>query len=78
MIVITDGTARPQALDASPDAVGVVAGQSVAGALSRCSAAVTLPVDTGYLSEVNDGLLAALWEVVPAVEAAGWRVFTLT
>lgn len=77
MIVTTVGSVRPQALDASPEAVGVAAGQSVAEALSRCAGAVTLPVDAGYLSEVNDLLLSALWDVVPAVEAAGWGVFYL-
>ena len=77
LIITTAGPARPQALDASPEAVGVVAGQSVAEALSRCAGGVTLPVDAGYLSQVNDDLLAGLWDVVPAVEAAGWGVFYL-
>ncbi len=77
LIITTAGPARPQVLDASPEATGVMAGQSVAEALSRCAGAVTLPVDVGYLCEVNDGLLAALWDLVPAVEAAGWGVFYL-
>ena len=77
LIIATVGSARPQALDASPEAVGVVAGQSVAEALSRCAGAATLPVDTEYLSEVNDGLLAVLWDVVPVVQADGWGVFYL-
>ena len=65
LVVTTVGTAHPQALDASPEAAGVMAGQSVAEALSRCTGAVTLPVDTDYLFEVNDALLAGLWDVVP-------------
>ena len=77
MIITTGGPARPRVLDASPEAVGVAADQGVAEALSCCAGAVTLPVDTGYLSEVNDGFLAGLWDVVPAVEAAGWGVFYL-
>ncbi|MDE0343011.1 MAG: DNA polymerase Y family protein [Deltaproteobacteria bacterium] len=77
LIISTAGPARPQALDASPEAAGVATGQSVAEALSRCAGAVTLPMDTAYLSEVNDRLLSALWDVVPAVEAAGWGVFQL-
>ena len=67
LIITTAGSARPQVLDAAPEAVGVWAGQTVAEALSRCAGAVTLPVDMEYLSEVNDGLLAALWDVVPLV-----------
>ena len=78
LIITTAGPARPQVLDASAEATGVMAGRSVAEALSRCAGGVTLPVDTGYLSEVNDGLLAALWDVVPAVEVAGWGVFYLS
>ena len=77
-LIVTNGdAARPQVLDASADAAGVAAGQTVAEALSRCRDAVTIPVDNGYLSAVNDGLLAALWDAVPAVEAAGWGVFYL-
>ncbi len=77
LIITTVGSARPQVLDASPEAVGVAAGQSVAEALSRRAGAVTLPVDAEFLSEVNDGLLSALWDLVPAVEADGWGVFYL-
>ena len=77
LIITTAGPAHPQVLDASPEATGVAAGQSVAEALSRCAGAVTLPVDSGYLSAVSDGLLTGLWDVVPAVEAAGWGVFYL-
>ncbi len=77
LIITTGNTTRPQALDASPAAVGVAVGQTVAEALSRCADAVTLPLDTEYLSGVNDGLLAALWDFVPAVEADGWGVFYL-
>ena len=77
-LIITSGdTARPAVLDASAEAHGVTVGQSVAEALSRCQGAVTLPVDAGYLSAVNDAVLAALWDVVPAVEAARWGVFYL-
>ena len=77
-LIITSGDLkRPVVLDASADAAGVTAGQNVAEALSRCAGAVTLAVDAGYLSEVNDALLAALWDLVPAVEAAGWGVFYL-
>ena len=77
LIVTNGGPKHPVVLDASADAAGVAAGQTVAEALSRCRDAVTIPVDAGYLSEVNDGLLAALWDVVPAVEAAGWGLFYL-
>ena len=77
LIITTAGLVRPLVLDASPEATGVMAGQSVAEALSRRQGAVTLLVDAGYLSEVNDAVLAALWDVVPAVEAAGWGVFYL-
>ena len=77
-LIVTGGdAARPQALDASAEATGVSPGQTVAEALSRCRDAVTIPVDHGYLSQVNDGLLAALWDVVPVVEAAGWGLFYL-
>ena len=77
-LLVTDGgTTSPTVLDASAEATGVVAGQTVAEALSRCRDAVTLPVDDTYLSEVNDALLAALWEVAPAVEGDGWGVFHL-
>ena len=77
-LIITAGEPkRPVALDVSAEATSVTAGQSVAAALSRCAGAVTLPVDTEFLSEVNDGLLTALWDVVPAVEADGWGVFYL-
>ena len=69
--------ARPAVLDASAEAHGITVGQTVAEALSRCQGAVTLPVDAGYLSAVNDAVLAALCDVVPAVEAAGWGVFYL-
>ena len=77
LIITNNDSARPVALDVSVEAAGVKAGQTVAEALSRCADAVTLPVDTGYLSEVNDGLLAALWNVVPVVETDGWGVFYL-
>ena len=77
LIITTAGPVRPQVLDAFPNATGVFAGQSVAEALSRCADAVTLPVDTEYLSEVNGGLLAGLWDVIPAVEEAGWGLFYL-
>ncbi len=77
LIITAGGSQRPVVLDASAEATGVTAGQSVAAALSRCAGAVTLPVDAGYLSEVNDALLAALWDVVPTVEASGWGVFYL-
>ena len=77
-LIITSGeTVRTEVLDASAEATGVTAGQTVAEALSRCAGAVTLPADAGYLSEVNDAVLAALWDVVPSVEAAGWGVFYL-
>ena len=77
LIVTTAGPKHPVVLDASADAAGVAADQNVAEAFSRCRDAVTIPVDEGYLSEVNDGLLAALWDVVPAVEAVGWGLFYL-
>lgn len=77
LIITIGGNKRPVVLDASAEAAGVANGQTVAAALSRCVGAVTLPVDAGYLSEVNDALLAALWDFVPTVEAAGWGVFYL-
>ena len=77
LVITNAGPARPQVLDASSEATGVAAGESVAEALSRNAGAIALPVDTGYLSGVSDGLLAALWDVVPAVEAVGWGVFYL-
>ena len=77
LIITTGGPRRPVVLDASAEASGVTTGQSVGEAVSRCAGAVTLPVDTGYVSEVNDSLLAALWDLVPVVEAAGWGVFYL-
>ncbi len=77
LIITTCGNKRPVVRDASAEAAGVAAGQSVAAALSRCAGAVTPPVDAGYLSEVNNALLAALWDVVPTVEASGWGVFYL-
>ena len=77
LIVTSGGPTRPVVLDATAEATGVIAGQTVAEALSRCQDAVTLPIDDGYLSQVNNALLAALWDVVPAVEAAGWGVFYL-
>ena len=77
-LIVTGGsTTRPVVLDTSAEAMGVAAGQTVAEALSRCEDAVALPVDERHLSEVNDALLTALWEVVPAVEAGGWGVFYL-
>ncbi len=77
LIVANGDATHPRALDASAEATGVATGQTVAEALSRCRDAVTIPVDGRYLSEVNDALLAALWDVVPAVEAAGWGLFYL-
>ncbi len=77
-LIITDRTpGRQTVLDASVEAVGVRAGQTVAEALSRRSDAVTLPADSIYLSEVNDRLLVALCEVVPNVEPAGPGAFYL-
>ena len=77
LVVTAGGPKRPVVLDASAEATGVVAGQTVAEALSRCQDAVTLPVDDTYLSAVNDALLAALWDVAPVVEGDGWGVFHL-
>ena len=77
LIVTTKDMARPTVLDASPEATGVTAGQTVAEALSRCQGAVSLPADLGYLDDINDGLLAALWDVAPIVEKAGLGVFYL-
>ncbi len=57
LIITTGGATRPVVLDVSPDVTGVSAGHSVAAALSRCAGAVTLPVDAGYLSEVNNVVL---------------------
>ncbi len=77
LIVTTGNPGHQTVLDASAEAAGVRAGQTVAEALSRCSGAVTLPSDSIYLSEVNDRLLAALCEVVPNVEPAGLGAFYL-
>ena len=77
LIITSRDAARPAVLDASAEATDVTAGQTVAEALSRCQDAVTLPIDAGYFSEVNDAVLAALCEVVPAVESTGWGVFYL-
>ena len=77
LVITTGNHGRQTVLDASAEAVGVRAGQTVAEALSRCSDAVTLPADSIHLSDVNDRLLAALCEVVPSVESAGLAVFYL-
>ena len=42
-----------------------------------CPGAETLPCDSAYLSEVNDGLLAALCDAIPNVEPAELGVFYL-
>ncbi len=77
-LIITSGeTRRPVVLDASPEATGVAAGQTVAQALSCCQGAVALPVDLAYLSEVNDRVMATLYTVVDRIEAADWGVFYL-
>ena len=77
LIIPASDRNRQIVLDASAEAVGVRAGQTVAEALSRRSDAVTLPADSIYLSEVNDRLLVALCEVVPNVEPAGPGAFYL-
>ncbi len=77
LIVTTGELACPMVLDASPEAAGVVTGQTVAAALSLCQGAVTLTADAGCLDDINDSLLSALWDVAPAVERAGLGVFYL-
>ena len=77
LIVTASDRGRQVALDASAEAAGVSAGQTVAAALSQCSGAVTLPVDPPYLSEINDNLLVALCGAVPHVEPAELGVFHL-
>ena len=77
LVVTTGGPGRPLVLDASREAVGVWAGQSVSQALSRCVAAATLTADTIRLAQVNDGILAALCGVVPRVEPDALGVFYL-
>ena len=54
LIVTLSDRGRHLVLDASGEAAGVLAGQTVAEALSQCSGAVTLPADPIYLSEIND------------------------
>lgn len=77
-LLITDGKAtRPLVVDASPEAVGGRAGQTVSAALSRCGDAVTLAAGWPYLDDANRGLLAALRDAVPAVEPAGYGRFYL-
>ena len=77
LVIVASDRNRQIVLDASSQATGVVAGQTVAEALSHCADAVNLPADSGYLSEMSDGLLAALCEAVPNVEAADLGVFYL-
>ena len=77
LIVTLSDRGRHLVLDASGEAAGVLAGQTVAEALSQCSGAVTLPADPIYLSEINDTLLAGLCDAVPQVEAGGLGVFYL-
>ena len=77
LVVTTGGPGRPLVLDASREAVGVWAGQSVSQALSRCIAAATLSADPINLARVNDGILAALCNVVPRVEPNDLGVFYL-
>lgn len=77
-LLVTDGKpARPLVVDASPEAVGVRAGQTVSAALSRCGDAVVLAADWPYLDEANRGLLEALRQAAPAVEPAGYGRFYL-
>ena len=77
LIVTTSARGRRVVLDASREALGVLEGQTVSEALSQCTGAITLPVDTVYLSEINDNLLAAMCHAVPQVEPAGLGVFYL-
>lgn len=70
LIITVASRGRQVVLDASRESVGVVEGQTVSEALSQCSDAITLPADPVYLSELNDGLLAALCDAVPQVETA--------
>ena len=77
LVVTIGGPGRPSVLDASREAVGVMAGQSVSQSLSRCAAAATLAADPIHLGQINDGLLASLWDVVPRVEPAYLGVFYL-
>ena len=76
-IVAGGGSGNQVVFDAVPEVAGVVAGQSVSEALSRCAAAVIVPADDQYLAEVNDGLLAALHDTAPQVEIAGLGLFYL-
>ena len=77
-LLVTDGRpTRPLVVDASLDAAGVRAGQTVAAALSRCGGAVTLAADWRHLDEANSGLLEVLRHAAPAVEPAGYGHFYL-
>ena len=77
-LLITDGKpTRPLVVDASPEAVGVRTGLTVAAALSSCGDAVTLAADWPYLDDANRGLMEALRDAAPAVEPAGYGRFYL-
>ena len=77
VIVTIPSRGRQVVLDASSEAKGVLEGQTVSEALSQCSRAVTVPADPPYFSEINDTLLAGLYDSVPHVEAAELGVFYL-
>lgn len=77
LIVTASVRGRQVVMDASGEAAGVHEGQTVSEALSQCANAATLPVDSAYLSEVNNGLLVALCDAVPQVQPAELGVFYL-
>ncbi len=77
MIVTTSVRGRQVVMDASREAAGVQAGQTLAEALSRCAGAVTLPADPFHLSEINDRLLTVLCSTAPGVQPADLGIFHL-
>lgn len=77
LVVSRGASNRPVVQDASPEAAGVLVGQTVSEALSRCPGAVVVPADLQDLDRVNGDLLAALCDVVPGVEPAAPGVFYL-
>ena len=77
VIVATGDSGRRLVVDASPEARGVRAGQTLTEALSRCAEAMVLAIDDRYLSSFNDDLMHALFRVVDRVEPAGYGRFYL-
>ncbi len=77
VVVATGNSGRRLVVDASPEAGGVRAGQTLTEALSWCAEAVVLAVDDQYLSSFNDDLTLSLFQVVDRVEPDGYGRFYL-